>query len=180
MLWILLACRVVWFGAHAKGGSADVAIVLGAAAWGHNPSPVYRERIREAVTLYKNGRVKWLIFTGGTPSNGYPSEGQVGREYAVHQGVPAAVIFEENESRSTWQNLIKSQDLMRSVHASSALIVSDSLHLFRASAMAKNLGINATPIATATSRYTSAATWTSFLWRETWLYLAYLIFGSFS
>jgi vancomycin permeability regulator SanA len=33
---------------------SDAAIVLGAAVWGDEPSPVLRERINHAIWLYKN------------------------------------------------------------------------------------------------------------------------------
>ncbi|WP_412675008.1 hypothetical protein [Aneurinibacillus aneurinilyticus] len=41
--------------------AADAAIVLGAAVWNERPSPVFRERIRHAVALYKQGKVKFII-----------------------------------------------------------------------------------------------------------------------
>lgn len=43
----------------------DVAVVLGAAAWGDEPSPVLRERINHSIWLYENGYVDKIIFTGG-------------------------------------------------------------------------------------------------------------------
>lgn len=36
----------------------DAAVVLGAAAWGGEPSPVLRERINHSIWLYENGYVK--------------------------------------------------------------------------------------------------------------------------
>lgn len=39
---------------------SDSAIVLGAAVWGDQPSPVFRERINHSISLYKNGYVKKL------------------------------------------------------------------------------------------------------------------------
>lgn len=40
---------------------ADAAIVLGAAVWGKEPSPVFRERILHGIWLYDNGYVDFLI-----------------------------------------------------------------------------------------------------------------------
>ena len=59
---------------------ADAAVVLGAAAWGNKPSPVFRERINHALTLYQTGRVKKIIFTGGTPKAGFATEAEVARQ----------------------------------------------------------------------------------------------------
>ncbi|MGF6354254.1 vancomycin permeability regulator SanA [Paenibacillus sp. 4624] len=46
--------------------ASDAAIVLGAAVQGDIPSPVFRERIEQAIRLYKVGTVRNLIFTGGS------------------------------------------------------------------------------------------------------------------
>ena len=72
--FVVVAWQIMGFVDPPSESSADVAIVLGAAAWGNKPSPVYRERINEAVSLYKTGRVQWIIFTGGTSKEGFPSE----------------------------------------------------------------------------------------------------------
>jgi energy-coupling factor transporter ATP-binding protein EcfA2 len=47
------------------GNDADAAIVLGAAVYTDRPSPVFEERIRHGVALYKAGRVRLLVMTGG-------------------------------------------------------------------------------------------------------------------
>ena len=88
-----------------QGYTGDAAVVLGAAAWDARPSPVFRERINHAVGLYRSGRVRKLVFTGGAVKKGYMSEGEVGRRYALKQGVPAEDILLENKSRTTYENL---------------------------------------------------------------------------
>lgn len=156
---------------------ADAAIVLGAAVWGNRPSPVYRERLEEALALYKNHRVRYLVFTGGTPELGYPSEGEVGQRFALRQGVPASAILYEEASHSTWQNLSNAQLLLSPLHAQWVLLVSDPLHMRRAVAMAEELGLHAAPSPTPSSRFHSILTRGKFLWRETWLYLGYTLWG---
>jgi vancomycin permeability regulator SanA len=103
---VLLACmcgyafaawRIVDFGARPSAASADAALVLGAAAWGSRPSPVYRERIVEAVSLYKAGRVRWIILTGGSSRPGFPSEALVGRRFCVSKGVPVEATLLDQE-----------------------------------------------------------------------------------
>lgn len=39
----------------------DAGIVLGAASWNGKPSPVFKERINHAISLYKNGNIKRLF-----------------------------------------------------------------------------------------------------------------------
>lgn len=158
-------------------GIADAALVLGAAAWGNRPSPVYRERIVEAVTLYKAGKVQWIILTGGSPRAGYPSEALVGRQFCVANGVPLRATLMDENSRSTWDNLVNAQRLMTARSIKTVLLVSDPLHMRRALKMADDLGVNALPAPTPSSRFRSTISRAKFLWRETWLYLAYLILG---
>lgn len=170
------AWTIIGFGNNTFDGSADAAVVLGAAAWGNRPSPVYRERINQAILLYRQGRVHWLIFTGGTPEFGYPSEAEVGRHFALQHGIPDTAILVDTESRSTWTNLVQAKSLMRTAKLQSAILVSDPLHMCRAMAMATDMEMVANPVPTTSSSFQSVQTWGYFLWRETSLYLAYKIF----
>lgn len=173
-----VAWQIVSYGDSSSDSHADAAVVLGAAAWGNKPSPVYRERIREAVALYESGRVRYLVFTGGTPVAGYPAEGSVGREFAIAHGVPATAILFETTSRTTLQNLANAKALIESAGIHSVLLVSDPLHMRRAMALASSIGLTATPAPTTSSRFQSDASRAAFLWRETWLYIDYLLFGN--
>ena len=68
----IVAWQIVSYGEQSFNAPVDAAIVLGAAVWGNKPSPVYRERINEAITRYQNKQVRYLVFTGGTPGADYP------------------------------------------------------------------------------------------------------------
>ena len=104
---------------------ADAAVVLGAAAWGDKPSPVFRERINHAIALYQSERVEKLIFTGGTRKEGYPSEGEVARKFAIKQGIPSHDIIYETRSKDTYQNLVNTRLLMQKHKLQQVIIVSD-------------------------------------------------------
>ncbi|QEY23952.1 YdcF family protein [Neisseria animalis] len=132
---------------------ADAAVVLGAAAWDKRPSPVFRERINHAITLYQGRHVDKIIFTGGTPKKGYMTEAEVGRRYALKQGVPAKNILFENTSRNTYENLRNIRPVLRANNIGSVVIVSDPYHLARAQAMAEDLGIRAQVSATPTTLF---------------------------
>lgn len=175
--FLTLAYDIFQFGNQQAQGTADAAVVLGAAAWGNKPSPVYRERINEALRLYKKGRVKRLIFTGGTREAGFPSEAEVAREFAVQHGIPVRSILVDTESRTTVQNLVQAKILMNAAGIHSVLLVSDPLHMRRVMAIAEALRLNASPAPTESSRFQSCTARGKFLWRETWLYIDYLIMG---
>lgn len=151
---------------------ADAAVVLGAAAWGNNPSPVFRERINHAITLYQTDKVRKLVFTGGTPKKGYMTEAEVGRRYALKQGIPKNDILFENTSRDTFQNLQNIRKLLRDNDIDTVILVSDPYHLARARAMATDLGIAAETSGTPTSRFTDEEKRRRFLIQE-----SYALFG---
>ena len=65
LLFLVLAVEIYRFSAKEESRRADVAIVLGAAVWDGQPSPVFLERINHAVALQRNDVVDKIIFTGG-------------------------------------------------------------------------------------------------------------------
>lgn len=170
------ALSIYLYGRSSNNFKADAAIVLGAAVWGEQPSPVFRERINHAINLYKNGDVHTILFTGGVGESNEPAEAIVGRRYAIAQGVKASDILIETESRTTYQNLKNALEVASANRLSKFLIVSDPLHMKRAVLMAKDLGINAHPSPTPTTRYQSFNSQLTFLTRETYFYFVYLVF----
>ncbi|PSJ79172.1 YdcF family protein [Neisseria iguanae] len=156
-----------------KDFHADAAVVLGAAAWGKRPSPVFRERINHAIALYQSRRVDKIIFTGGTPKKGYMTEAEVGRRYAIKQGIPARHIVFENTSRNTYENLQNIEPLLRPNGIETLVIVSDPYHLARAQAIAKNFGMNATVSATPTTLYDAGKERDKFLLHESYALFLY-------
>lgn len=167
--------RIYFYGSANRIVKADAAIVLGAAVWGDEPSPVFRERINHAINLYKRGIVRSIIFTGGVGENDNLPEAVVGKRYAMARGVKQADILIETESHTTHQNLEYAQKVASKYRFSKFLIVSDPLHLKRAVLMAQDLGMDAYPSPTPTTRYRSFKSQFEFLMRETYFYFVYLV-----
>ena len=154
---------------------ADAAIVLGAAAWGKRPSPVFRERIRHAVDLYKQGRVGVLIFTGGSPREGVYTEAEVGKEYAIKAGVPEQSIIMENESRNTYENFANTKIQIQGLPYETFLVVSDPYHMHRALIIARDQDLTVYPSPTPTTRFNDSKSQMRFLVNETGSVLYYQI-----
>lgn len=182
-LLIWLAGVATWI-AHGPperpGQRADVAIVLGAAIDQDRPSPVFAARIDHAIALYRAGRVKRLLFTGGRAAGDAASEAETARSYAMARGVPGAAIMVETASRTTRENLAFALPLMRDSRVRSALIVSDPLHLRRALAIADALGLQAFASATRSTRYRSWRTRLPFLLRETYFLHHFWLFDAWA
>ncbi|HEX2749829.1 MAG TPA: YdcF family protein [Verrucomicrobiales bacterium] len=186
LLWLLLALVLWcgWLGWRITRGAgmdetrrADVAIVLGAAAYGDKPSPVFEQRIAHAVELYRKGTVRKIILTGGFGDGAQYSESEVAQRYAVEQGVPSRDLLLEKKSRTTLDNLRYARDLMKENGFKSALLVSDPLHMERAAWMMQDLGITAWRSPTLTTRYTSFESRAGFLAREIYAVTAYIVGG---
>ena len=168
-LWVVVtAYRIVAFAGTTAQASADVAIVLGAAVWDGEPSPVFRERIKHGLHLYESGQVQYLLFTGGVGDGDLQAEAEVARAYASQHGVPADRILLETRSRYTYENLTEACAVMNQNGLATALIVSDPLHMLRADRIAGALGLAAAPSPTPTTRYQT--------WRSKSGALAYEVF----
>ena len=176
VLWsAFLAWRIAAYARRHDPAHADVAIVLGAAVWGTEPSPVFAARIDHAVALYRRGRVRRLLFTGGVGAGDGHAEAEVARRYAVRAGVPDRHVSLERRSTITYENLVEARALLSTGPPPRVLIVSDPLHMRRAVTMARDVGLNAHPAPTPTSRYRSWRSRARFLGREVFFYSLYLV-----
>lgn len=178
LAWLLaVGASIVVAGRLTSPANADAAIVLGAAAYPTKPSPVFEERIRHGFDLLRTGRVSKLILTGGYGNGANYAESEIAKAWLLRKRVPAAMILTEAQSHTTRENLVEAQRIMHEQHLSSALIVSDPLHMKRAMIMARDLGLNAVPSPTPTTRYRSLGSRTSFLLREIYFIHHYWLLG---
>lgn len=172
LLWLLgVAVWIVWVGERDQAAPADVVIVLGAAAYDARPSPVFEERIRHGLDLYRAGYAPKLIFTGGFGGSGARfSESQVARRYALRHEVPQRDILIETVSRTTRQNLVQARALMQAHGMHRAIVVSDPLHMARALRLCRELGIDALASSTPSTRFRSFHTSWRFLLQEVYFF----------
>ena len=152
---------------------ADVAIILGASTSNGTVSPVYQERLNHGIDLYREGYVDKLIVTGGIGEGNDQSDAYAAKQYAISQGIPATDILAEDTSTITQENLENSKTIMEQNKYSTAIIVSDPLHMRRAMLLAKDARISAYSSPTQTSKYVSLKTKVPFLAREVFFYIGY-------
>jgi uncharacterized SAM-binding protein YcdF (DUF218 family) len=174
-LWLMfLAIQIYVYSDESHPFPADVGIVLGAEVWNNRPSPVFEQRIRQAIALYKGGQIQTIVFTGGVGKDDRLAESEVARTYAIQQGVAAEHIYYEVQSRTTRENLVYARGILER-EGLKVLIVSDPLHMRRAVTIARDLGMDAYPSPTVTSRYQTWHSKLRFLLRETSFYASYLL-----
>jgi uncharacterized SAM-binding protein YcdF (DUF218 family) len=149
--WAAAILAVALFGRRDEARPADAIVVLGAAQYDGRPSPVLRARLDHAIALHRDGIAPTLIFTGGVGVGDTVSEAEVGRRYAVRNGVPVASILVEPLGLSTGESMRGVKRLMAERSLDSAVLVSDPFHMLRLRLLALGLGIRAYSSPTRTS-----------------------------
>ena len=119
---------------------ADAIVVLGAAQYDGEPSPVFKARLDQATYLYREELSPLVIVTGGKQAGDRFTEAEVAHRYLEEQGVPPERILEEEEGRTTLESLRRVRGIAEERGLDSALLVSDPLHSERIKRMAVDLG----------------------------------------
>ena len=142
LLGVLLVGVLVWFGwlytkikdvaDRDEARPADAIAVFGAAEYSGRPSPVLHARLDHAVELYREHMAPLVItLGGGTDRDGGQTEGGVGRDYLLANGVPYDQIVAETRSVDTEQQVQRLAEIARARHLGRIVVVSDGTHLFR-------------------------------------------------
>jgi vancomycin permeability regulator SanA len=172
---------VVWRAAHhddaAELDRADTIVVLGAAQYDGEPSPVFAGRLDHAALLFEQGRADRVMVLGaGQPGDRF-TEAEAGTSYLAGKGVPEDAIMPVPRGHTTFESLRAAARVMRESGMVSAFLVSDPWHNARVERMAGDLGIEGHASATWHSAATSQDTRLTGYVRETFAYLYYRVFG---
>lgn len=172
---------VVWRAAHHDDASdrarVDAIVVLGAAQYDGDPSPVFAGRLDHAALLFEQGRADRVIVLGGSQPGDRFTEAEAGAGYLTDAGVPSEAIVEVPEGRTTYGSLRAAARVMRQTGIGSVFLVSDPWHNARVERMATDLGIEGHASATWQSAAVSKETRLEGYVRETFAYLFYRVFG---
>jgi uncharacterized SAM-binding protein YcdF (DUF218 family) len=110
------------------------------------------DRLFQTLPLYYKGRIKKIIFTGGSGSIEFPDkkEGIYVKKYLNSIGFPDSALVVESESKNTYENAIFTKKLLGSSGLSgSYLLVTSAYHMPRSMAVFKKAGFkNLTPYIT--------------------------------
>jgi len=148
LLWawqvIVAVGVIVAYGQRDRAQPADVIIVLGAGLRRDNtPGPALTRRSLHAARLWQAGLAPVIICAGGKPGNRTRAEADACAELLREEGIPAAAIIQEDRSRSTEENALYTKAILDANGWRTAILVSDSYHLFRAQHVFRNQGIPA-------------------------------------
>ena len=152
LLGVVLLLALGWFGwvylqikavaGHDEARPADAIAVFGAAEYGGRPSPVLHARLDHAVELYREQMAPLVItLGGGSDLDKGKTEGGVGRDYLLANGVPYDRIVAETHSVDTEQQVRRLAEIARQRHLNSIVVVSDGTHLFRVRKLCHDAGL---------------------------------------
>ena len=149
-------------------------IILGCKVRNGEPSLMLKKRLDAGLAYLNQHENLSVIVCGGQGEDESISEAQCMTEYLTAHGIDADRIYQDAVSTSTLENLqnaksiLEEQDWLYDV-----TIVTDSFHQYRASHIAKSIGLKADAVSAKTSWYLVPSYWV----RE-WLGICYqFVFG---
>jgi uncharacterized SAM-binding protein YcdF (DUF218 family) len=171
----------VWRAAHTDDARTvervDAILVLGAAQYDGDPSPVFAGRLEHAQLLYDEGRSDTIVVLGGGAPGDRTTEAEAGRDWLVAQGIPAEAVVASPVGSTTLESLEAAAAWMNDRGMASAFLVSDPWHNLRVKRMASDLGLEAYASATWHSAARTEGTRVGGYLRETLAYIYYRLFG---
>jgi uncharacterized SAM-binding protein YcdF (DUF218 family) len=171
----------VWRAAHHDDASdvdsADAIVVLGAAQYNGEPSPVFQGRLDHALLLWQQGRSLLVITVGANQPGDAHTEAEAGKTYLVAQGIPTEDVVDIPIGHTTFESLQAAAGYLRDNGLHSAFLVSDPWHNARVKSMARDLGLTGYASATWTSAARSEESRGKGYLRETFAYIFYRAFG---
>ena len=118
--------------------SCDAIIVLGAGVRSDGSmSDMLRDRMDRAISLYFDGVSDRILVTGDHGRANY-DEVNAMKSYAVECGVDSSCIFMDHAGFSTYESIVRAREVFG---VSSAVIVTQKYHLYRALYIADYVGI---------------------------------------
>jgi uncharacterized SAM-binding protein YcdF (DUF218 family) len=109
------------------------------------------DRLMQAVILYKTGKIKKIVFSGGSGSLVYTylKESEMVKKFLVEIGIPADDVLIENKSNNTRENAVFTKEVLdKDIPHGRFLLFTSAFHMRRAVACFKKAGIEVTPYPT--------------------------------
>jgi uncharacterized SAM-binding protein YcdF (DUF218 family) len=137
----------------AISGKYDAGIVLGGMI-AYDPTLIRPQfsravdRLIQAVTLYKDGKIRKIFLSGGSGSilEKDVLEAQILKDYLLKLGIPDSAIVVEAHSKNTRENALFSKPLLDSLNKNGRyLLITSAMHMPRAMRCFEKVGIHVTP-----------------------------------
>jgi uncharacterized SAM-binding protein YcdF (DUF218 family) len=142
--YYLISLYQVWSTGRSDGARpVDAIVVMGAAQYDGEPSPVLAARLDHVVDLWPEGLAPLIVVTGGNQPGDRFTEAEASAAYLVERGVPADAIVQEADGGDTFESLQGGSELLAERGLDEVLIVTDPYHSLRSRIIAEDLGLDA-------------------------------------
>lgn len=135
---------------------ADLIVVLGGGAFGHDSSWPYPnlggniDRYLHGARLYHSRRARKILLSGARdprrPTG--PTEAQLGEYFLIELGVPAEDQILDNDSKTTQEHVDHVARVLDANDMDTFLLVTSAIHMRRAEAVFRAGGLEPIPVAT--------------------------------
>ena len=136
----------------------DVVIVLGAGIHGEQVSAALATRLDEAALYHEKNPNALIVVCGGQGLQESITEALAMERYLLQKGVAPENILKEDQSTSTWENLVFAKALIdERFSAPRCVVITNDFHVYRATLLAQRAELDATHIGADTAWYTLPA-----------------------
>ncbi|GAA0747121.1 YdcF family protein [Clostridium oceanicum] len=125
-----------------KAVKSDSIVILGCKVYENTPSEFLKARLNRGLELYNKGFGDYIIVSGGKGEGDLKSEAKIMEEYLIKNGVEKNKIITEDKSINTWENIKYCDQIIKSNHFKSVVIVSNKYHLKRINMVCKKMKVN--------------------------------------
>ena len=134
----------------------DAVIVLGAGIHGERVSRPLAHRLDAALDYWNENPNAIIVVTGGLGNRATITEAEAMARYLIARGVPESQIIREDQSTSTYENLVFAKELLAEDFPDgfSAVLITNDFHIYRAVRTARQAGIEPSRIGAYTDWYT--------------------------
>jgi vancomycin permeability regulator SanA len=122
-----------------KIGGADCILVLGAGVRNGEPSPMLKDRLESAISLYNLGLSSKIIMSGDHGRKDY-DEVNVMKTFATSKDVFSQDVFMDHAGFSSYDSIYRAKEVFG---AKKIIIVTQKYHLYRALYIANSLDLEA-------------------------------------
>lgn len=141
--WLASVPIRVWWDARGEDHRpSDAVVVLGAAQYNGQPSPVLEARLRKARELWRDDVAPVIVTVGGGAEGEATTEAGAGRSWLAANEVPTEHVLAVPAGTNTQESLAAVGEVFADRGWETAVLVTDPWHTFRAKALARSAGID--------------------------------------
>lgn len=146
-IFVSFMASSIFFNLNRPKLNQDFIIILGSGLLYDKVSPLLMARIEAGLKFYRRQRVKSdhpcrFIVSGGQGNDEKMAEAVAMKMVLIEKGVPSEEILVEDHSRTTYENMLYSKQIMdQQMTKYSCVFATNNYHLFRSGLYAKKAGL---------------------------------------